>query len=60
MTGNFPKFTMICDLHTALKIPHVYEFIIKSCRQQMKVMQNFKNENITLDKIKPMTRNVRG
>ena len=39
MTGNFSKCTMICDFHTALKIPYVYEFIIKSCRQQMEVMQ---------------------
>jgi hypothetical protein len=60
MTGNFPKGTVICDLHAALKIPYVYEFIIKSCRQQMESMQKFKNENITLDKVKPMTRNIRG
>jgi hypothetical protein len=37
-------------------MPHVYDYITKSCRLQAGVIQNHENENkmfATLDKVKP-------
>jgi hypothetical protein len=45
-TGNFPRRTPVRDLHVSLKIPYVYDFIIKSCRQQAEVIQNQHNPNV--------------
>jgi hypothetical protein len=33
-------------LVTQLNCPYVYDYIIKSCRQQAEVIQNHENENI--------------
>jgi hypothetical protein len=44
--GNFPRRTSVRDMHTALHMPYVYDFITKSCRQQTEVIQNHENENI--------------
>jgi hypothetical protein len=42
--GNFPRCTPVRDLHTAFKLPYVYDYIIKLCRQQAEVTQNHENE----------------
>jgi hypothetical protein len=44
--GNFPRHTPVRDLHTAFKIPYVYDYITKLCRQQAEVIQNHGNENV--------------
>jgi hypothetical protein len=33
-------------MHEAFQIPHVYDYITKSCRQQAEVIQNHENENV--------------
>jgi hypothetical protein len=42
-TGNFPRHTPVCDLHKAFKLPYLYDYITKLCRQQAEVMQNYEN-----------------
>jgi hypothetical protein len=32
-------------MHEAFQIPYVYDYVIKSCRQQAEVIQNHENEN---------------
>jgi hypothetical protein len=44
--GNFPRRTLVCNLHVTFQIPYVYNFIMKLCRQQAEVIQNHDNENI--------------
>jgi hypothetical protein len=44
-TGNVPRRTSVCDMHEALQIPYVYDYI-KSFRQQAEVIQNHENENV--------------
>jgi hypothetical protein len=44
--GNYPRRTPTRDLHMAFKIPYVYDFITKLCRQQAEVIQNHDNENV--------------
>jgi hypothetical protein len=44
--GNLPRSTPIRDLHMALNIPYVYDYITKLCRQQAEVIQNHDNENV--------------
>jgi hypothetical protein len=38
--------TPVHDLHIAFKIPYVYDYITKLCRQQAEVIQNHDNENV--------------
>jgi hypothetical protein len=38
--------TPVRDLHVAFKIPYIYDFITKLCRQQAEVIQNDENENV--------------
>jgi hypothetical protein len=45
-TGSLPRRTPVRDLHIALKIPHVYDYITKLCRQQAEFIQNHDNENV--------------
>jgi hypothetical protein len=45
-TGNFPRFTLVRDLHTIFNLPYVYEYIIKFCRQHTEVIQNHENEHV--------------
>jgi hypothetical protein len=45
-TGNFPRRTPTRALHVAFKIPYVYGFITKLCRQQAEAIQNQVNENV--------------
>jgi hypothetical protein len=40
------RCTSVRDMHVALQIPYVYDYITKSCRQQAEVIQNHENENI--------------
>jgi hypothetical protein len=52
--GNFPRCTSVRDMHEAFQIPYVYDYIIKTCRQQAEVIQNHGNEKYsTLNKAKP-------
>jgi hypothetical protein len=44
--GNFPRRTPVRDLHVAFRIPYVYDFITKLCRQQAEVIQNHHNTNV--------------
>jgi hypothetical protein len=44
--GNLPRRIPVCDLHVAFKIPYVYDYITKLCRQQAEVIQNHDNENV--------------
>jgi hypothetical protein len=44
--GNFPRHTPVCKLHKALSIPYIYDYIIKLCRKQAKIMQNHGNANV--------------
>jgi hypothetical protein len=41
--GNLPRRTPVRDLHMAFKIPYVYDYVTKLCRQ---VIQNHDNENV--------------
>jgi hypothetical protein len=43
--GKFPRRAPIRDLHVALKIPYVCDFITKLCRQQTEVIQSHQNQN---------------
>jgi hypothetical protein len=45
-TGNFPRCTLIRELHKAFNIPYIYDYNIKLCRQQAQVIQNHKNANV--------------
>jgi hypothetical protein len=40
---NFTRRTPVPDLHVTFKIPYVYDFITKLCRQQAEVIQNHHN-----------------
>jgi hypothetical protein len=51
-TAKFPKCTTVRELHMALQIPYIYDYITKLWRQQTEVIQN--NE-----KSKSDTENVR-
>jgi hypothetical protein len=44
--GNLPIRRPVRDLHVAFKIPYVYDFITKLCRQQAEVIQNHHNPNV--------------
>jgi hypothetical protein len=45
ITGKIPRHTPVRDLHMAFKLPYVYNYIIKLCRQQVEVIQNHENAN---------------
>jgi hypothetical protein len=47
-TGNFPRRTLIRDMHVALEIPNVYDYITKLCRQQAQVIQNHEDGNVLI------------
>jgi hypothetical protein len=44
--GNFSRPTSVRDLHVAFHIPYVYNYIMKLCSQQAKVIKNHNNENV--------------
>jgi hypothetical protein len=43
---NFPRRTPVRDLHKAFKLPYIYAYITKLCRQQAEVIQNHENANV--------------
>jgi hypothetical protein len=45
-SGNFSRRTPVRDLHIPFKIPYVYDYVTKLCRQQAEVTQNHDNENL--------------
>jgi hypothetical protein len=44
--GKLARRTLIRDLHLAIQIPYVYDYITKLSRQQADVIQNHDNENV--------------
>jgi hypothetical protein len=44
--GNLPGRTPTRDLHVAFKVPYLYDFVTKLCREQATVILNHKNVNI--------------
>jgi hypothetical protein len=44
--GNFPRRTPVRYLHMAFKLPYIYDYITKLCRQQAEVTQNHENSNV--------------
>jgi hypothetical protein len=44
--GNFPRCTLVLDLHTAFNLPYVCDYVTKLCRQQAEVIQNHENEHV--------------
>jgi hypothetical protein len=42
--GNFQGANR--DLHMAFKLPYIYAYITKLCRQHAEVIQNHENENV--------------
>ena len=45
-TGDFPRRAPTRELHVVFRIPYVYDFITKICRQQAEVIRNHDNENV--------------
>jgi hypothetical protein len=45
-TGNLSRRTPTRDLHMAFKIPYLYDFVTKLCRQRATVMLNHENVSI--------------
>jgi hypothetical protein len=45
-TGNFPRYTPVCDLQMAFKLLYVYDYITKLCGQQAEVIQNHENADV--------------
>jgi hypothetical protein len=45
--GNFPRDTSIRDMHVALQIPYVYDYITKLHRRQAEIIHNHDNENVS-------------
>jgi hypothetical protein len=44
--GKYPWRTPVPDLHMTFRIPFVYDYITKLCRQHAEVIQNHDNENV--------------
>jgi hypothetical protein len=44
-TGNIPRCTPTTDMRVAFKIPSVYDFITKLCRQPAEAVRNHYNDN---------------
>jgi hypothetical protein len=43
--GNFPRRTLVHDLHVTFQITCTYDYINKLCRQQAEVIKNHENAN---------------
>jgi hypothetical protein len=43
---TIPRCTSVRDLRIAIKLPHVYDYTTKLCRQQAEVVQNHENEHV--------------
>jgi hypothetical protein len=46
ITGNFARCVSAHDLHMAIVLPHIYDYITKLCRQQAEVIRNHDNEHV--------------
>jgi hypothetical protein len=44
--GNFPRRTLIREMHTTFHLPYVYDYMTKLCRQQAEIILNHDNENV--------------
>jgi hypothetical protein len=44
--GNSPRCTLVRDMHTAIHLPHVYDYTTKLCKQQAEVIQNHENVHV--------------
>jgi hypothetical protein len=44
--GNLPRRTPVRELHMVFKLPYVYDYITKLCRQQSGVILHHNNENV--------------
>jgi hypothetical protein len=54
--GNFLRRTPVRDLHMAFKLPYMYDYITKLCRQEEQVIQKMEMQMFaTLGKAKPNT-----
>jgi hypothetical protein len=49
--GNFSRRTSVRDMHVAFQIPYIYDYITKSCRQQVEVIKK-PQESLNLLQIK--------
>jgi hypothetical protein len=59
--GNYPRRIPVRDLHLAFKIPLVYDFITKLCRQQAEVIKIMTTKIFApLGKAKTVTQNIGG
>jgi hypothetical protein len=45
-TGNFPKCTLVRNLHTVFNSPYVYDYVTELCRQEAEVILNHENEHV--------------
>jgi hypothetical protein len=58
-SGKFPRCTSVCNLHTAFKVPYVYNYITKLRKQRSyKIIKM--QMSVTLGKEKPNRENIRG
>jgi len=61
MTGNVLRRTLRGELNAAFKIPFVFGFIRKLCRQQAEVTRNVRTEmSGTMDKTENSTGQTKG
>jgi hypothetical protein len=44
--GNFPRRTPARELHEACRMPYIYDYVTKLCRQQAEAIQNHENANV--------------
>jgi hypothetical protein len=42
-SSNFPRRIPVRDLKMAFKLPYIYDYITKLCRQRAEVIQNYEN-----------------
>jgi hypothetical protein len=60
-SASFPRHTSVHDMHVALQIPYVYDYITKLCRKQAEIIPIMKMKMYAiLDKAKPHTENIKG
>jgi hypothetical protein len=60
-TGNFPRRTVVRDLHMAFKLPYTYEYIKNYAINKPKSYKIMKMQMFaTLDKENPDTGNIKG
>jgi hypothetical protein len=45
-TGKFPRCIPVRELRVAFKIPYIYDYITKLCKQQAEVIKNNENANV--------------